>query len=96
LVAGGFRAAVRAPRAGFRLPFAFPGAFFALFLARLAVFRLGVLFATLPAAFFAGFFAVFRFVAIEPSLGLPRLSEAMMLHCLYGHALWDVNEKMRG
>jgi hypothetical protein len=67
LGAGGFLAAVRALRVGLLLPFAFPGAFLALFFARFAVFRLGVRFATLPAAFFAGFFAVFRFVAIEPS-----------------------------
>src|SRR5215468_7001226 len=96
LGAGGFRAAVRAPRAGFALPLAFPGAFFALFLARLAVFRFGVRFATLPAAFFAGFFAVFRFVAIEPSYRLAshRRSNDVARH------IWprivDVNEKSSG
>jgi hypothetical protein len=60
----------------------------ALFLARFAPFRFGVRFATLPAAFFAGFFAVFRFVAIEPSYRpASHCGEAMMLHDLYGHAL---------
>jgi hypothetical protein len=67
LGADGFFSAFRALLAGFFLPFGLPGAFFALFFERLAALRFVDRFATLPAAFFAGFFAVFRFVAIVPS-----------------------------
>jgi hypothetical protein len=57
----GLRVAFRLARTGLRFPLAF---FFAAFFARLAVFRLGDRFATLPADFLAGFFAVFLLVAI--------------------------------
>jgi hypothetical protein len=60
LGADGFFSAFRATLAGAFLPFGFPGAFLAAFLERLAAFRFVDFLATLPAAFFAGFFAVFR------------------------------------